>query len=195
MRTRGPGVVTVATCFWMLFLVALGCSEKPQLEALESGRLLIEEGQYRDAIAELSLAIELDPSLSAAYYDRGRAFARIEQWDRAVDDYTVVIRLGGMERLHAYQQRGLVRQRKGELAKAISDYGEALAIASQSQSVGFQRMQALLLTNRAEASYLAKDYQSAWEDVGRIRELGQKVKPELVRVLSEVSAPESSGEQ
>ena len=50
-------------------------------------------GDLRAAIADLDLAIQLDPKLSASYIDRGIVFYRLRKFDRALADIARAKRL------------------------------------------------------------------------------------------------------
>ncbi|MGP1310757.1 MAG: tetratricopeptide repeat protein [Phycisphaerales bacterium] len=51
------------------------------------GRVLLELGEYEDAIDGLTEAIELDPSSVTAHFHMGVAFERINRWDDALAQY------------------------------------------------------------------------------------------------------------
>jgi tetratricopeptide (TPR) repeat protein len=49
--------------------------------------------QYSQAITDCTAAIGLRPGFAEAYYNRGLAYDRLKQHDKAADDYSEVIRL------------------------------------------------------------------------------------------------------
>ncbi len=53
------------------------------------GVKLVLAGKNDEALAALNKAIELDPSLSIAYYNRGEVYKRLGQNDKAMADYKV----------------------------------------------------------------------------------------------------------
>ncbi|MCU1265795.1 MAG: hypothetical protein JWM21_2113 [Acidobacteria bacterium] len=61
-------------------------------EHLAAGRALLESGQTNEAIAELSLAVSLDPRLSAAHSLLGVAFERKGFADRAKESYEKAVK-------------------------------------------------------------------------------------------------------
>lgn len=51
------------------------------------------KGQIESAIKDFDKAIELDPSLAEAYYDRGLAYSELNQYEKAIKDYDKAIEL------------------------------------------------------------------------------------------------------
>lgn len=51
------------------------------------GRILLERGDYEDAIASFDAAIEMDDSQIESYFNRAIAFERVNRWDLAIRDY------------------------------------------------------------------------------------------------------------
>ena len=58
------------------------------------GSALHAQGQWADALASYQQALWLDPNDAHAYYNRGGAYYRQRQFDKAINDYNEVIRLG-----------------------------------------------------------------------------------------------------
>ena len=56
-------------------------------ERTAAGFQLSTEGRYEEAIAELDQAILLNPKYAEAWYERGRAYAYLENYKRAIKDY------------------------------------------------------------------------------------------------------------
>ena len=80
----------------------------------------INRGDYEDAIATLTQAIERNPSYSEAYAQRGFAHARLAKASAALADSEQAIRLDP-QNARAYLVRGLVRSRLGETQDALAD--------------------------------------------------------------------------
>lgn len=51
------------------------------------GRILLERGDYEDAIATLDVAIQMDPSQVDAFFNRAIAYERVNRWEQAIADY------------------------------------------------------------------------------------------------------------
>ncbi len=89
------------------------------------GVRLADDEKYEDAIKAYTKAIELDPTDSFAYCDRGYAYDELGQSDKAIEDFSKAIELDPTDSA-AYNNRGITYQNRGELVKAIYDYSEAI---------------------------------------------------------------------
>jgi Flp pilus assembly protein TadD len=93
-----------------------------------------------ELITNFNKAIESDPEDAQAYYGRGIAYMMKGRYqrrrdylgqgdiDKAIADFTRVIRLGVTDP-DVYMRRGATYQANGELDKAIADFTEAIRIA------------------------------------------------------------------
>ncbi len=82
-------------------------------------------GRHDLAVAWLSEAIMLDPTIAQTYYDRGNSWFVLAAYDKAVDDYSAEIRIAG-DQARSYYQRGLAYEKLGEPEKALLDYQRRL---------------------------------------------------------------------
>ena len=87
------------------------------------GRQLIESGKLAEAIATLTEALGLDPSLSRAFNSRGYAHLLLKQYPLAISDFTEAIRLNPLYG-NAYHNRASARRHSGGQAEADSDEAE-----------------------------------------------------------------------
>jgi tetratricopeptide (TPR) repeat protein len=91
-------------------------------------------GESKEAIADSSEAIRLDPNKEEAYFNRGHSFCRTGELDKAIADYTEVLRLlkspnapysGILTREHlmreAYYYRSLAYSERGDHDKGRAD--------------------------------------------------------------------------
>jgi tetratricopeptide (TPR) repeat protein len=91
-------------------------------------------GESKEAIADCSEAIRLDPNKEEAYFNRGHSFCRTGELDKAIADYTEVLRLlkspnapysGILTREHlmreAYYYRSLAYFESGDQDKGRAD--------------------------------------------------------------------------
>lgn len=109
---------------------------------LEDGTQFLRKGQYHQAIAEMTQAIEIEPEYAEAYVKRGRANFHLTRYEEAINDYTNTISLKRFI-VDAYSGRGDVHRALGDVPRAITDY---------STSIG-KRKNALVMSKRAQ-SYL-----------------------------------------
>ena len=71
--------------------------------------------------------LRLDPKLALAYDNRGNAYARKGDLDRALADYDEAIRLDPKLAL-AYYNRGNAYAKMGDPDRALADYNEAIRL-------------------------------------------------------------------
>lgn len=95
-------------------------------------------GDHARALADLSKAIELNPSLPGNYNNRGNVYLSLGDLDHALLDYNEAIRLdlnfGG-----AYFNRGNLYSRRGDLAQALTDLTAAAHLSPMYPSAYFNR--------------------------------------------------------
>jgi len=65
--------------------------------------------------------------LATAFDNRGVAYKRKGEFDRALQDYEQAIRLNPTN-ANAYNNRGVIYRIKGEYGRAIADYDEAISL-------------------------------------------------------------------
>jgi tetratricopeptide (TPR) repeat protein len=101
----------------------------PTAEAYASrGLASYDKAQFREAIADYSEAIRLQPKAAAYYLGRGKALAVKGEPDRAIADFNETIRLDP-NNADAWASRGNVRFERGQVEMADADFREALRIS------------------------------------------------------------------
>lgn len=81
-------------------------------------------GDYVHAIQDYDQALQLAPSNSEVYYNRGVAYFSINRPQSALRDFSQAIALQP-NMAEAYGNRGLIRQTLGDRKGAIADYQQA----------------------------------------------------------------------
>ena len=99
-------------------------------DAFNQGFARADRGEYDQAIADFTAAIELNPQYAQAYNSRGLAYLRQGDYDRAIADYTAAIRLNP-QYVEAYKNRGFAYYRQGEYNEAIVQYTDAIELGEQ----------------------------------------------------------------
>ena len=107
---------------------------------------------------------ELDRKYAIAYYNRGNAYFRKRDYDKAIADYDNAIKFDpkyASERdleyaAIAYNNRGVVYSRKGDYDRAIADYDNAIKL---------DRKYAIAYNNRGIAYDEKGDYHQAIENL------------------------------
>lgn len=87
----------------------------------------IEHDLHEVTIAEHTAALEVDPHQITVLVNRGNAYARQGELDKAVADYTRAIELQP-EDAALYRRRALAHTRNRDLDAAIADYSESLRL-------------------------------------------------------------------
>ncbi|TVU54432.1 MAG: tetratricopeptide repeat protein [Arthrospira sp. PLM2.Bin9] len=97
------------------------------VELNNRGMVLIQSGDYREAIVNLSQAIELNPALMEAYLNRGFAYAAMDSHQSALSNYTIAIRVNSSSP-DPYYFRGEEYLNLGNYEDALNDYNKAIAL-------------------------------------------------------------------
>lgn len=86
-------------------------------------------GNYRSAIDDLTIGIELNPALSYAYFNRGYTFMDAEDYKRAIADFTRAIELSPKPYLAvAYMNRGIAYWSSGDFQRGTADLTRAIEL-------------------------------------------------------------------
>jgi len=128
MRRSHPNVSTVWILAPLVCLFVAGCAGRSPEEHLKAGEKLLSDGKKKEAIAEFSKAIEVDPECVNAYLNRAMCYNETGQPKRAVADFSKAIELDPTN-AYSYDQRALLyRTVLNEPSKAAADTAKAEAI-------------------------------------------------------------------
>ncbi len=85
-------------------------------------------GGYRGTAVEISRIIIEQPDNEEAYYNRGNARSSCGDYEGAVSDYTMALKIGlrFREAITAYGNRGMARVQTGDFEGAINDFSEII---------------------------------------------------------------------
>lgn len=95
------------------------------------GSLYSNRKEYKKALDDFNLAIELNPSYASAYNNRGLVYFNMKQYKEAIDDYTCALEIN--ESAIEFYNRGDVYAEIREYEKAINDYTKYLEIDSENR--------------------------------------------------------------
>lgn len=84
-------------------------------------------GDYKRAVVDYDISIDIDPGNSLAYSNRGVTYMKLDDLDSAFKDFETAIEISP-EYAFAYFNRGRAYEQLQEYDAAISDYEKALAI-------------------------------------------------------------------
>jgi tetratricopeptide (TPR) repeat protein len=104
----------------------------PTQSHVDKGITLYNAGAYEQAIAEFTKAIELDPNLAIAYYNRGLAYLKLEQYNQSLADFNKTIELKP-DMGEAWSAKGVVLEKLGNYEGALDAYNKALQINPNDQ--------------------------------------------------------------
>jgi eukaryotic-like serine/threonine-protein kinase len=122
-------------------------------DQIERGQVLCQREEYDKAVLAFDAALEVLPGNPLAQRWRGGALLELKRYKEAVAAFDDYLRHG--EPVAAiYEARGLARERGDDLAGALADYGQALALEPGSSRLHTERGWAYL---RAGAVPLALD--------------------------------------
>ncbi len=124
-------------------------------------------GGYRGTATEISRVIAEHPDNAEAYYDRGNARSSCNDYDGAIADFTMALKVGlrFREAITAYGNRGIARVKSGDMEGAIQDFSEIIKRKPTNR-----RLLSSAYKNRALVKEKMGDREGAAEDRGRSAE-------------------------
>ncbi len=146
------------------------------------------KGEWNQAIQTATLAIYYDPDAVNPYINRSWAHAEIRAFEKAIEDSNEALRLTPKNAM-AFNNRGLVYEKKGNMDRAGKDYLKAcelgfkigcrnyLAVKNPSQNI---KSRVDLLLRQSGEKHRAKD----WNAVVRLTSLAIKKEPENYRAFT-----------
>jgi tetratricopeptide (TPR) repeat protein len=129
-------------------------------ECFEKGYAAGTSGNWADAVAAYSKAIELNPQYAEAYNNRGIANDDMGNYNQSIKDYNKAIELNS-QYAKAYNNRGVAYYNLGNYNQAIKDYNKAIELNPQYAEAFNNRGAAY--NNRGNYNQAIKDYNKAIE--------------------------------
>lgn len=182
-------------------------------EALKRGLEYGRSGDSDKALAEFNKAIELDPTLTEAYYDRAFIYYKQGRIKESTADFNKVLSLDPAS-ADAYYGRALALYKTGSFDAAIADYSKAIDINPDAADAVYGRglcyfkkndlKQAindfnkvidlkpefpLAYSARAIAYFSKKDYIKTLSDINKAVALGFRMRPLKEPVAGTIKAP------
>ena len=136
--------------------------ESEAYEAILAGYNFYKKGDFNNAIAEYTKAVDIDPDNHVAYYNRGVAFLKTGEDNEALTDFKRSIGLDP-HHLESYQNLEWVLAKKGEFDTIITYWNEFLELEPD-------HAQAYL--NRACAYYHQGNWAASSKDAKKSCDLG-----------------------
>ena len=137
------------------------------------GNVKVEQGRYKEAIADFDEAIRLKPDFAEIYNNRGIAKGKLGHPEDAIADYDEAIRLKP-DFADAYYNRGVAKGKLGHPEGAIADFDEAIRLKPDFADAYYSRGNAKDSLNQYEdaiadfdeAIRLKPDYTDAYHNRG-----------------------------
>lgn len=92
-----------------------------------SGLVKMYLNQLKEAIIDFNKSIQLDPLYVPSYFYRGYIYELGSYYKKALENYSVVIQIDASNN-QAYEQRGFIRIKIGDLQGGIQDLNKAANI-------------------------------------------------------------------
>ncbi|MEA3328476.1 MAG: tetratricopeptide repeat protein [Candidatus Omnitrophota bacterium] len=108
-------------------LISAGEDPKVSKEHLIQGVSLLKNGHLEEAIEEFKKAIELNGQSSAAYYNLGLCYLRLENFKKAVEPFKKYIE-SHPDSAFAHYNLGCAYSKIGNKIKAQEEYNKALEL-------------------------------------------------------------------
>jgi tetratricopeptide (TPR) repeat protein len=122
------------------------------------------ENRLKEALEELSLAIETHPENPEAYFWRARTFIRLEQYDKAIADLKVVVNLNPRYS-SAYDYLGWLFMRRNDYDESLSNLNKSIELKPDNGWVHYMR---------GRVFFNKGDFQKAVENAKTACKLGYK---------------------
>ncbi|TBR61218.1 hypothetical protein B4U84_10495 [Westiellopsis prolifica IICB1] len=125
------------------------------------GREKSNNKQYKEAVADFTAAININPKYADAYYKRGNAYSDLGDKKAAIADYTEAIRINPISPNCActYKQRGYAYSDLGYYHEAVEDFTQAIRLEPDEPS--HYRWRGYAYSKLGSKQETIEDYQKA----------------------------------
>ena len=150
LRSVAIALLLVGTCSTV-------AQATPAIDAYKQGNVLLEKKDYKGAIIALDKAIQLDPKLADAHISRARAYYRLGEDGKAIDDLNLVLKIDPVNATE-FRGRGAAYDALAKIAWTKTDYSSARtygqqAIENLSKAIALDGNQADAYRQRAQARW------------------------------------------
>jgi len=114
---------------------------------------------FLTAISDFSTAIQCNPRYDDAYYNRGNVYLKLDEYDKAIDDFTNAIKYEKDSKSDTYGKRAFCYEKNGEHKLAITDYTKA--IEKDEKNKVFYNNRGVIYAKMNEYDLALKDFQQA----------------------------------
>jgi len=201
----------ILACFLLLFgLIMCSLYAESTQDIFSRANTHIEKGELDQAIAEYDKVAVMLPNDSAVYYNRGQAYFRKGDYNKAINDFTKSLAI--KPHYSTYYNRGLAHWNNGSPKQAIVDYTSAIemqpsnsnaycnrgvvyfenrmteqAISDFNKALDINPRDAIAYNGRSHAYYSLGKIDLALEDANKAISLGYHVDPGFMARLKEAA--------
>ena len=137
------------------------------------GTTLFDQGNIQEAIDQYSESIRIAPDDFDAYFNRGSVYARLGQYQRALEDFNKAISLKPTKDVNLfYNNRGVAYLKLGQYQMAIDDF---------SKSIGLKPDDADAYNNRASCYLILGNREPGCRDAQKACSLGNCITLEVAK--------------
>jgi len=106
-------------------------SNKPKNanDYFNKGLTKAQANDYKGAVVDFNISIELNPKFTEAYYNRGNAKSRLQDYKGAIDDFNKAILINPTF-TQAYYNRGVVKIQLQDYKGALTDFNKTIDLQS-----------------------------------------------------------------
>lgn len=123
----------------MIVAINTSCAE-PANEYFNIAYTRHQSGDLKEAVNLYTKAIDANHNFVMAYQMRAAAWQKMRQFQKAINDYSMVIALGEPGfRAVGYFNRGVVKNMNGDYAGAIPDFSQAILLDRKMAAAYFHR--------------------------------------------------------
>jgi tetratricopeptide (TPR) repeat protein len=142
-------------------------------EYVHLGNVSGKKEKYKEAVQNYTKAIEEDPHLANAYYNRAYVYIELRKYKKAIADLDLALEIDP-KYAAAYHVRGIAYFFKKKYDQAISDYSKAIEL--DPKNIRYY-------TSRMSVYFKMANSDKAWQDVMNIQKLGGTVNPAIINIL------------
>ena len=92
------------------------------------GTAYVRKGQYDEALADFSRALEINPKVPQTYYNRGVAYQLQGRYDEAVADFNSALKINPRHAASHFN-RGVALEKAGRIREAVEAYKQSIQYA------------------------------------------------------------------
>jgi tetratricopeptide (TPR) repeat protein len=163
MHIFSRGVLAVIFAF-----ASTHCFAQSKKELLANGIEAYERGAYQQCVDDLSVYLEKSDKDSTAFYYRGMAYAKLQNYAGAQSDYSKAVVIGPRY-FEAFKERGNIYAMRGQLDLARTDFNAAIFIQPNYADAYYNRALVCLQQQNFRGAVDGRQYRSSRSAILTVR--------------------------